>query len=87
MTKNTEADVNGKVLAKRVDSRSIEFRTIADQEATLVADVQRIRSWALLPPRTPVAGGVYDVRTGCIRLVVDADDPAETTSVPAARAR
>ncbi|WP_432492022.1 beta-class carbonic anhydrase [Kineococcus gypseus] len=89
MTKNTDADVHAKVLAQGVDSRSIEFRTIADQEATLVADVQRIRSWPFLPPRTPVAGGVYDVRTGRVRLVVDADEPADGSAgagpVPAAR--
>ncbi|WP_432489289.1 beta-class carbonic anhydrase [Kineococcus sp. SYSU DK018] len=76
MTKNTDADVHAKVLAQGVDSRSIDFRTIADQEATLVHDVQRIRSWPFLPPRMPVAGGVYDVRSGRIRVVVDADSPA-----------
>ncbi|NAZ76152.1 carbonic anhydrase [Kineococcus sp. T13] len=71
MTKNTDADVHAKVLAQGVDSRSIEFRTIADQEATLVGDVQRIRSWPFLPPTMPVGGGVYDVRTGAVRMVVE----------------
>ncbi len=85
MTKNTDADVHAKVLAQGVDTRSIDFRTIADQEATLVHDVQRIRSWPFLPPRMPVAGGVYDVRSGRIRVVVDADSPAEEPAVPAAR--
>ncbi|ABS02515.1 beta-class carbonic anhydrase [Kineococcus radiotolerans] len=77
MTKNTDADVHAKVLAQGVDSRSIEFRTIADQRATLVHDVQRIRSWPFLPPTMPVAGGVYDVRTGAIEMVVAADATAE----------
>ncbi|WP_337060018.1 beta-class carbonic anhydrase [Kineococcus sp. G2] len=84
MTKSTDADVHAKVLAQGVDTRSIDFRTISDQEATLVHDVQRIRSWPFLPPRMPVAGGVYDVRTGRIRIVVDADSPAEDTPAPPA---
>ncbi|NAZ87366.1 carbonic anhydrase [Kineococcus sp. T90] len=79
MTKNTDADVHAKVLAQGVDSRSIEFRTIADQGATLAQDVQRIRSWPFLPAAMPVAGGVYDVRTGRVRIVVDADDDAGAT--------
>ncbi|MEW1958097.1 carbonic anhydrase [Kineococcus sp. NPDC059986] len=77
MTKNTDPDVHAKVLAHGVDSRSIEFRTIPDQRATLVNDVQRIRSWPFLPAEMPVAGGVYDVRTGAIEIVVPADGEAE----------
>ena len=77
MTKNTDSDVHAKVLAAGVDSRSIDFRTIADQRATLVHDVQRIRSWPFLPAEMPVAGGIYDVRTGAIEIVVDTDATAE----------
>jgi carbonic anhydrase len=77
MTKNTDPDVHAKVLAHGVDSRSIEFRTIPDQRATLVNDVQRIRSWPFLPAEMPVVGGVYDVRTGAIEIVVPADGEAE----------
>ncbi|WP_432561040.1 beta-class carbonic anhydrase [Kineococcus sp. SYSU DK003] len=77
MTKNTDSDVHAKVLAQGVDSRSIDFRTIADQRSTLVHDVQRIRSWPFLPPTMPVAGGIYDVRTGAIEMVVGADATAE----------
>ena len=77
MTKNTDDDVHAKVLAQGVDSRSIDFRTISDQEATLVHDVQRIRSWPFLPAGMPVAGGIYDVRSGRVRIVVEADQTAE----------
>ncbi len=77
MTKNTDPDVHAKVLAQGVDSRSIDFRTIADQRATLVHDVQRIRSWPFLPPTMPVAGGIYDVRSGAIEMVVPSDATAE----------
>ena len=77
MTKNTDADVHAKVLAQGVDSRSIEFRTIGDQRSALVHDVQKIRSWPFLPDTMPVAGGIYDVRTGRISMVVDAGSTAE----------
>jgi carbonic anhydrase len=77
MTKNTDADVHERVRAQGVDSRSIEFRTIADQRATLVDDVQRIRSWPFLPAGMPVAGGVYDVRTGRVSMVVGPDESTE----------
>ncbi|MFB9375754.1 beta-class carbonic anhydrase [Kineococcus gynurae] len=76
MTKNSDRDVHEKVAARGIDARSIEFRTIADQRATLLADVQKVRSWPFLPPETPVAGGIYDVRTGRIDLVCDHDQPA-----------
>jgi len=77
MTKNTDQDVHAKVLARGVDSRSIDFRTIGDQRAALVHDVQKIRSWPFLPDAMPVAGGVYDVRTGAVEMVVAADGTAE----------
>jgi len=53
-----------------VDSRSLEFHTFDDQAAALERDVQRVRSSPYLPARTPVVGGVYDVRTGAVSLTV-----------------
>ncbi|SDU70254.1 beta-class carbonic anhydrase [Jiangella alkaliphila] len=47
-----------------IDVRSLDFQLIADQEATLVEDVQKIRSWPYLPPTVPVGGFRYDVDTG-----------------------
>jgi carbonic anhydrase len=47
-----------------VDTRSVEFRTVPDQEAALRQDLQRIRSYPLLPPDLAVAGAIYDVDTG-----------------------
>ena len=58
------ADVAG------IDTRSLDFRTISDQRAALVADVQRIRSSPYLPAAMPVLGCVYDVRTGRIEVAV-----------------
>lgn len=53
-----------------VDTRSVEFAMIADQEAALAHDVQRVRSSPYLRPGLPVLGGVYDVRTGAVRVTV-----------------
>jgi carbonic anhydrase len=47
-----------------VETSSVEFRTVSDQEAALVYDVRRIRSYPLLPEGLVVAGAVYDVKTG-----------------------
>lgn len=49
-----------------VDTRSVEIRTVTDQAAALALDLQRIRSYPLLPPDLVVAGGIYDVDTGVL---------------------
>ena len=45
------------------DTRSLAFLVTSDQEATLRADVQRVRSWPYLS-RLRVGGFMYDVDTG-----------------------
>jgi carbonic anhydrase len=45
------------------DTRELAFLTTDDQEATVVEDVQRIRSWPYLS-RLEVGGFLYDVDTG-----------------------
>lgn len=52
-----------------VDARSLHFQVMDDQRAALLRDVQRIRSWPFLPNALPVAGAVYDVRTGTLEIV------------------
>jgi carbonic anhydrase len=52
-----------------VDTRSLEFRTVPDQEAALRHDLQRIRSYPLLPADLAVAGAIYDVDTGRLQPV------------------
>ena len=70
MTRATDEQVQEVVAARTgVDARSLEFHTIADQRETLARDVQRVRSWPFLP-QLPVAGCVYDVRTGRLELAV-----------------
>ncbi len=55
-----------------IDTRSLEFRTMDDQEASLADDVQRIRSSPYLPAGLPVLGCKYDVHTGQVAVVVPA---------------
>ncbi|MDP2013241.1 MAG: carbonic anhydrase [Actinomycetota bacterium] len=47
-----------------VDTRSVEFRTVDNQETALITDLLRIRSHPLLPKGLIVGGAVYDVHTG-----------------------
>lgn len=48
-----------------------DFLPIADQAATLAADVERVRSCPLLPTDLIVGGFVYDVDTGRLRAAAD----------------
>ena len=47
-----------------VDTRSVEFRTVDNQETALSTDLVRIRSHPLLPTGLVVGGAIYDVHTG-----------------------
>jgi carbonic anhydrase len=70
MTKVTDDEVHEEMLARGLDTRSLDFRTISDQRATLAEDVQRIRSSPYLPKDLAVIGAVYDVKTGLIEVAV-----------------
>jgi carbonic anhydrase len=64
MAKGTEHDVHQAVReAGGPDTRSLSFLVTSDQEQTVRADVQRIRSWPYLAS-LEVGGFVYDVATG-----------------------
>jgi carbonic anhydrase len=52
-----------------VDTYSMEFRTVEDEVAALRRDLQRIRSFPLLPRDIAVGGAVYDVDTGVLRPI------------------
>ena len=65
MASATEEDLHQSILDDfGVETRSVEFRTVDDQEAALAYDVTRIRSYPLLPRGLVVAAAVYDVRSG-----------------------
>jgi carbonic anhydrase len=67
MASATEEEIHAQILEEHgVDTNSVEFRTVPDQEAALAYDVRRIRSYPLLPATLVVAGAVYDVHTGSI---------------------
>jgi carbonic anhydrase len=56
--------------ASGIDTRSLEFRTMSDQLATLTDDVQKVRSSPYLPASVEVGGFLYNVRTGRLREVL-----------------
>lgn len=71
MASVTDDDVHASIMENAgLDSRSLDFRTIPDQLGTLAGDVQRVRSSPYLPPGLPVAGFVYDVRSGRLEVAV-----------------
>ena len=64
MASGSEDDVHATIAeAGGPDTRSLAFLVTHDQEATVRADVQRVRSWPYLS-RLRVGGFVYDVDTG-----------------------
>ncbi|GAT68288.1 carbonic anhydrase [Planomonospora sp. ID91781] len=64
MSKVTDDDVHGLAARHGVDTRSLEFHTVPDQDAALRHDLVRIRTSPFLPEGLPVGGAIYDVRTG-----------------------
>lgn len=52
-----------------VDTRSLEFRTVADQVDALRRDVTRLRSFPLLRAGVVIVGGIYDVDSGLLEPV------------------
>lgn len=71
MSSVTDEEVHRSIAEQSgIDTRSLDFQTIADQRATLVDDVQRIRSSPYLPRDFPVVGCVYDVRSGGLDVAV-----------------
>lgn len=52
-----------------VDTSSLEFRTVSNQQEALTEDVARIRSYPLLQKGVSVAGAIYNVSTGKLEPV------------------
>ena len=70
MASAEEADIHEYIEKEfGVDTRSLEFRTVKDQEAALAIDVNRIRSFPFLNKDVVVGGAIYDVATGKITPV------------------
>ncbi|WP_436761939.1 beta-class carbonic anhydrase [Streptosporangium sp. V21-05] len=64
VTKVTDEEVHAIAARRGVDTRSLDFHTVPDQDAALRHDLVRIRTSPFLPPGMPVGGAIYDVRTG-----------------------
>ncbi|UBU10934.1 beta-class carbonic anhydrase [Nonomuraea gerenzanensis] len=64
MAKVTDADVHALAKERGVDTRSLEFHTVPDQNEALKHDLTRIRTFPFLPTGMPVTGAIYDVHTG-----------------------
>jgi carbonic anhydrase len=70
MASAEEADIHAHIQSEfGVDTRSLEFRTVKDQEAALATDVNRIRAFPFLSKGVVVGGAIYDVTTGKITPV------------------
>ena len=70
MASATESEIHTKIEEEfGVNTRSFEFRTVANQEEALITDVVRIRSHPALLKDLVVGGAIYDVHTGRITPV------------------
>ncbi len=70
MANNNEAEIHAMIDKQHgVDTRSIEFRTVDDQQSALISDVKSIRAFSLLPKDLVVVGAIYDVATGLLNTV------------------
>ena len=70
MASAEEADIHEHIEKEfGVNTRSLEFRTVLDQEAALAIDVNRIRAFPFLNKDVVVGGAIYDVATGKITPV------------------
>ena len=67
MASGEEKDIHQAIWEQAgVDTRSVEIRTVVDQQAALRTDVTRIRSYPLLPDGLVVGGAILDLETGRI---------------------
>lgn len=55
------------------DADALAEAAVTDPVATVQADVERLRTSALLPPVVSVSGHVYDVESGLVRTVASVE--------------
>jgi carbonic anhydrase len=71
MASSTEDDLKGRIAdSSGSDASWMTLGAIVDQENTVRADVQRVRSHPLISDDIIVGGFIYDVDTGLLRPVV-----------------
>ncbi len=65
MAQGDEPTLHATILREHgIDTRSLEFRTVADQLTALRDDLTRVRASPYLRPDVVVGGAIYDVTTG-----------------------
>ena len=64
VTKVSDADVHARAAEHGVDTRSLDFPLVADQNAVLRRDLLRIRTSPFLPEDLAVDGALFNVSTG-----------------------
>lgn len=70
MTQDNESTIHEMIAHEHgVDTRSLKFRTVADQRSALLSDMERIRAFPYLPDGLVVGGAIYDVHTGVLELI------------------
>lgn len=68
MASAEESDVHAAILERYgVDTRSVEIRTVTNQESALITDMVRLRAFPLFPEGITVGGAILDVTTGRLR--------------------
>ena len=70
MAKGDESDIH-RLIAERsgIDTTSVRFATVSNQQQQLIDDVAAIRDYRLLPSALVVAGAIYDVHSGVLATV------------------
>ena len=70
MAQVDEAEIHREIDTKYgIDTSELEFKTVADQQAALIKDVQLVRNYHLLNSGVAVGGAIYDVASGKITPV------------------
>ncbi|WP_214108825.1 beta-class carbonic anhydrase [Acrocarpospora catenulata] len=69
MAKATDDDVHALAKTRGVDTRSLDFHTVPDQDAALRHDLTRIKASPFLAGDLAIGGAIYDVRTGRLQPV------------------
>ncbi len=70
MATGSEPEIHQAIFeASGVDTRSMEIRTVKDQQAALELDLVRLKTYPLLPKDLGIAGAFYDVKSGKLDFI------------------
>jgi Carbonic anhydrase len=69
MSKSTDAQVHELIATYGVDTRSLDFHTVSDQQLALRHDLTKIRTSPFIRPSVAAGGAIYDVHTGRLKPV------------------